>query len=116
MNIKSTEKKHLLKKLIAVFALIALLSAVAYCSGAKSFQPAFFHVFTLFFAINLFDVIVLDIGVFCHSKKLRIAGTEDMDREYKNYVFHIKGALKGIVLGSVIALLSAGIVHMVSIL
>ena len=70
----------------------------------------------LFIAVNLFDMLVLDIGIFCHSKKLRIAGTEDMDKEYKNYLFHVKGAVKGIMLGIVISLLSASIVQTVSIL
>lgn len=113
-TINKTEKGHILKKLIAVFAFIVLLAVVAYFSGARNFQTAFRHVFCLFMAVNLFDVIVLDIGVFCHSKKLRIAGTEDMDREYKNYGFHVKGAVKGMVLGLVISLLSAGIVFMIS--
>lgn len=112
-SIKKTEKGHILKKLIAVFIFIPLLAAVAYYSGAKSFKTAFIHVFILFLSVNLFDVIVLDIGVFCHSKKLRIAGTEDMDKEYKNYLFHVKGGIKGIVLGIVIALLSAGVVQLV---
>ena len=93
-SIKRTEKKHILKKLIAVFV----------------------HVFILFLAVNLFDVIVLDIGVFCHSKKLRIAGTEDMDKEYKNYLFHVKGGIKGIILGVVISLLSSCIIYIVSII
>ena len=93
-TIKSAEKEHILKKLFAILAFIVLLSAVA----------------------NLFDMLVLDIGIFCHSKKLRIAGTEDMDKEYKNYLFHVKGAVKGTVLGIVISLLSAGIVQIISIL
>ena len=57
-----------------------------------------------------------NIGLDDCSKKLRIAGTEDMDKEYKNYLFHIKGGIKGIVLGSVISLLSASIVYIVSII
>ena len=97
-------------------AFVVLLSAVAYFSGAKTFSTVFFHVLILFVVVNLFDMLVLDIGIFCHSKKLRIAGTEDMDKEYKNYLFHVKGAVKGIVLGIVISLLSASIVQIVSIL
>ena len=97
-------------------AFIVFLSAVAYFSGAKTFSTAFFHVLILFIAVNLFDMLVLDIGIFCHSKKLRIAGTEYMDNEYKNYLFHGKGAVKGIMLGVVISLLSASIVQIVSIL
>lgn len=115
-TIKSAKKEHILKKLVAIFAFIVLLSAVAYFSGAKTFLTAFFHVLTLFVVINLFDMLVLDIGIFCHSKKLRIAGTEHMDKEYKNYLFHVKGAVKGTVLGIVISLLSAGIVQIVSTL
>lgn len=72
--------------------------------------------FILFLAVNLFDVIVLDIGVFCHSKKLRIAGTEDMNKEYKNYLFHVKGGIKGIILGVVISLLFSYIIYIVSII
>lgn len=115
-SIKRTEKRHIIKKLIAVFVCVTLLSGVAYFSGAKNFQTAFVHVFILFLAVNLFDVIVLDIGVFCHSKRLRIAGTEDMDKEYKNYLFHVKGGIKGIMLGVVISLLSASIIYIVSII
>lgn len=68
-SIKKTEKRHILKKLIAVFVFIALLSAISYFSGAKNFQTAFLHVFILFFSVNLFDVVVLDfqiqeVGVF----------------------------------------------------
>lgn len=115
-SIKSTEKKHITMKLIAVLVFIILLSTVAYFSGAKTFETAFIHVFVLFLSVNLFDLFVLDIGVFSHSKKLRIPGTEDMDKEYKNYLFHIKGALKGIVLGTLISFLSASIVYMFSII
>lgn len=113
-SIQSTEKKHIAKKYITVFVYIILLSAVACFSGAQSFETAFVHVFILFLSVNLFDVIVLDIGVFCHSKKLRIAGTEDMDKDYKDYLFHVKGAVLGMVLGTVISLLSACLVHIVS--
>lgn len=56
--------------------------------------------------MNLYDMLVLDWGVFCHSKKLRIPGTEDMDKEYTDYLFHAKGAAKGIVIGVVVAILA----------
>ncbi|WP_204246954.1 hypothetical protein [Blautia sp. An249] len=114
-SIKSTEKRHIIKKLIAALIFAILLAATAYFSGSKSFQTAFFHVLILFAAVNFFDVFVLDIGIFCHSKKLRIPGTEDMDKEYKDYLFHIKGGIKGILLGFFVSLLSAGIVHVISI-
>lgn len=60
----------------------------------------------LFFVVNIYDMLVLDWGIFCHSKKLRILGTEDMDKDYKDYLFHAKGAMKGTVIGIIVAILS----------
>ncbi|MSC85650.1 hypothetical protein EAI89_17735 [Eubacterium sp. am_0171] len=60
-------------------------------------------------------MLVLDIGLFCHSKKTRIPGTEDMDKEYRNPRHHIIGAGTGTIIGAVVALLSGGIIHVVSI-
>ena len=53
------------------------------------------------------------MGIFCHSKKLRIPGTEDMEKKYKDYFFHAKGAFIGTLLGVVIALASAGIIKII---
>lgn len=67
----------------------------------------------MFFVVNIYDVIVLDWGIFCHSKKLRIPGTEDMEKEYKNSWFHFKGAAIGVIWGMVDALLSGLIIHII---
>lgn len=112
-TIKQREKSHISKKIGGLIFFVILLAAVAYFSGCRSFGTTFIHVFTLFFVVNIYDLIVLDLGVFCHSKKLRIPGTEDMEREYKNYGFHVKGAMIGCVLGLVVALLSGCVVWMV---
>ena len=64
---------------------------------------------------GVYDLLVLDIGLFCHSKKTRIPGTEDMDKEYRNPRHHIIGAGTGTIIGAVVALLSGGIIHVVSI-
>lgn len=115
-TIKEREKAHISKKLIAVVCFVILLAGVAYFSGCKDFASAFFHVFTMFLVVNLYDLIVLDWGVFCHSKRLRIPGTEDMVKEYKNPWFHLRGAVIGTVLGLVVALMSGGLVHLIIIL
>ena len=114
--IQKKEKKHLTVKIIAVFMFAIIFAVVAYFSGAKSFSKAYIHVFTLFFVVNIYDMIVLDIGLFCHSKKTRIPGTEDMDKEYRNPWHHIKGAGIGTIIGAVVALLSGGMVHFISII
>ncbi len=114
--IKVEEKRHLSVKLIAVLIFAIVLAVVAYYSGAKNFKSAYIHVFILFFVVNIYDMIVLDIGLFCHSKRTRIPGTEDMDKEYKNPWHHIRGAVIGIIIGTVVALLSGAIVHIIGII
>ena len=63
--------------------------------------------------MNIYDLIVLDWWIFCHSRKLRIPGTEDMEKDYKDYMFHVRGACVGVALGLVAALLSCCIIHLV---
>ena len=111
--IKERKKKHISKKIFGVFFFATVLAVVAYFSGCRGFEDTFFHVFILFVAVNLYDMLVLDWGVFCHSRKLRIPGTEDMDEEYTDYLFHAKGTLKGIGIGVVVALLAGAMLSLV---
>lgn len=113
--IQKIEKRHVLAKIISILFFAAVLAAVAYLSGAKTFTSAYIHVFILFFAVNIYDLLVLDIGLFCHSKRTRIPGTEDMDKEYRNPRHHIIGAGIGIIIGAVVALLSGSIIYAVSL-
>ena len=108
--IKERKKKHMSKKIFGVFFFAILLAIVAYFSGCRDFIDTFFHVFMLFFVVNLYDMLVLDWGIFCHSKKLRIPGTEDMDKDYRDYLFHAKGAMKGTIIGIIVAMLSGVII------
>ena len=34
--------------------------------------------------MNIYDLIVFDLIIFCHSQKLMIPGTEDMIKEYRS--------------------------------
>ena len=111
-TIKQREKAHISKKIFGLIFFVIVLSCVAYLSGCRSFSTTFVHVIVLFLVVNIYDLIILDWGIFCHSKKLRIPGTEDMEKEYKNYMFHVRGACIGSVLGLVVALLSGGIIHL----
>lgn len=114
--IKSAEKTHIARKIIAAVVSIIILGVVAYFSGARTFLAAFYHVFILFFVVNIYDMIVLDFVVFCHSKKVIIPGTEDMIDEYKKPWHHIRGAFIGTVLGAIVALLSATLVYAYSLI
>lgn len=89
-SIQKREKAHIDKKIFGIVFFIIVFSAVAYFSGCRDFNSTFFHVLILFLVVNLFDLFVLDMGIFCHSRKLRIPGTEDMEKEYKDYFFSCK--------------------------
>lgn len=111
-NIGTRKKRHITIKILSVFIFAIMLAFVAYYSGARSFVQTFRHVFIIFFAINLYDLFILDIGLFCHSKKTRIPGTEDMDEAYRSPRHHIRGAIIGTFLGVIVALISGGLIHL----
>ncbi|MBD5119315.1 MAG: hypothetical protein HDT37_09475 [Clostridiales bacterium] len=50
----------------------------------------------------------------CHGRRIRIPGTEGM-KEYQDYWFHIKGSLKGQIIGLPVALLAGGLVIVIGV-
>lgn len=108
-----TRKKNVARKIVGTLIAIILLAFLAYFSGKTNFTQSFIHVFILFLVVNLYDLIVLDLIVFPNSKKVVIPGTEDMVADYKNPVHHIKGAVKGVVIGLAVAALAGGIVEII---
>lgn len=113
--INKVEHKNWTRKFAGAIFITVFLSIVAYLSGKKSFLSAYNHVFILFLTVNLYDLIVCDLIIFCHSKKLMIPGTEDMVKEYKNPWHHIKGAIKGMLIGAFISLLAGSLIQVISL-
>lgn len=114
-SIASVEQKNGKRKILAVLLLPIFLAVVVYFSGITTFKEAFVHVFILFMVANLYDLIVFDMIIFCHSKKLMIPGTEDMIDEYRNPMHHIVGAIKGSIISLVIALLTAALIFAIGL-
>ncbi len=87
-------------KLLMSILFIAILTILIYFAGARTFLTGAFFAYIIWFVVNWYDVIALDIGVFAHWKKVRLPGTEDMDKEYSsNAAKHIKDGFFGTVLG-----------------
>ena len=103
-------KKSIIKKSFAAIQFVFLLAAaVRYANGADSFGKGFFYAYILWTIVNWYDVIFMDIIWFCHDKRYIIPGTEGM-KEYKDYMFHIKGGFIGMLYGLPVALIVGTIV------
>ena len=107
------DRNHIRKTLAIIVLVVVAVLVMIKINYAKSFWQGFLNTFIVWLAITWFDAIVLDCIWFCHSRRMRIPGTEDMN-EYQDYLFHIKqsciGTLIGIpvcaVVGLFVALLS----------
>ena len=112
--IEKMEKPRLVEVLkrkwpaVIVFGIVIGLF-VYFVNGADSFLKAFTVSYGLWAFVDWYDAIVLDIGWFCHSKMVRIPGTEDMVKDYQDYWFHIKASMVGMLLGVPVCLI-AGLV------
>lgn len=108
--ISTYKSKHLNTKVLFMVVCVFFMAILAWLSGATTFDKAFKHVFILFLSINIYDLVILDLWLFCHSKRVIIKGTEDMKKEYKDPIHHIKGAVVGTVIGVIIAALASGLI------
>ena len=84
----------------AALIVFAVLFAVVLrkFNGADTFLKGFGISCLIWLIIDWYDALVLDCIWFCHSKKARIPGTEDM-AEYRDYLFHIRQSCIGMLLG-----------------
>lgn len=96
---KQFSKKELIKKIFAVIIIVALASFIMIkVNHANTFLQGFGWTYIIWLAITWYDALILDCGWFCHSKRMRIPGTEDM-KEYHDYLFHIKASCVGTLIG-----------------
>ena len=107
---KSGNKGLIIAKIIVCLVFVALLSFMGYLAGARTFLTGFINTYIVWTVVNVFDVIALDLGIFMYWKKIRLPGTEDMDKEYTaNKWHHVKEGFYGILIGLPVCLL-AGLV------
>ncbi|MDO4778300.1 MAG: hypothetical protein Q4A42_01935 [Tissierellia bacterium] len=99
---------EVIRKAVA-FAVFILLGGILifYLNCVRTFLGAFFPMLAIMMAITWYDAVVVDCLWFCNSHKVRIKGTEDMDKEYKNCRFHIIESVKGTVISLVISVFTA---------
>lgn len=108
---KRFTKADYIRKGAALIVFAVFLAFVVHkFNGAGTFLEGFGISYLIWLIIDWYDALILDCIWFCHSKKVRIPGTEDME-EYRDYLFHIKGSCIGMLLG-LPACLSVGLLVM----
>lgn len=110
---KSNNNKIIVKFIALIIFLFIMVFILRYINGYKGFIDAFKYGFLLWTIVNLYDLIVLDIIWFCHDPYFVFKGTEDMESEYHNYLFHFKGFIIGEFLAIIICFLSALIISFI---
>lgn len=84
--------------LIVGTLILALLMVLA---GAKTFFMGFLGSYIIWFAINAWDCFFMDWILFANIKKIRLPGTEHMDKAYHQKKYHFIHGMIGVVLGLV---------------
>lgn len=87
-----------IKKIIALCIYLIVMFAVSLTveEDVIFIDENLSYMYIIWAVITLFEVLVLDIGVIAHVKKVRLPGTEHLDREYRKIG---KKALKDVAAG-----------------
>lgn len=109
-----TNKNKLVAKTFAAIIIVIIVSLILrYLNGYTTFNEAFFSSVIIWTVVNIYDVVIMDIIWFCHDRRFRFKGTEDMETEYTNYMFHIKEGLKGEIIGISVCIIIGLVVHFI---
>lgn len=100
----------LLKKGFAVLLALSILTSLALAAGATDFKTGFLYAYGLWLLVDWYDCFFLDWVLFANVKRIRLPGTEHMDKAYHQKKYHVVRSVIGMVLGLVPCLLCALIV------
>ena len=109
-----TNKNKVVAKTFAALLIVIIVSLILrYVNGYTTFKEAFFAGVVIWTVVNIYDAVVMDIIWFCHDKRFRFKGTEDMEKEYKDYMFHVKESIKGEIIGISVCIIVGLVVHFI---
>ena len=85
--------RTVLLKSLGIIIFTFILSAGAILAKAESFSDGFIFASILFLIVGAWDTFFIDWVLFAHLKIFRLEGTENMDKEYSQKWFHVKGII-----------------------
>ena len=105
----------LVKKGAALILALFLLAGLVLLAGANDFWTAFLASYGIWLLVDWYDCFFLDWVLFANVKRIRLPGTEHMDRAYHQKKYHVVHSAIGMVLGVIPCLLCGLVVMAVSI-
>lgn len=82
-----------LKKLIAVAAFLCLCAWMLHLAGAETFWQGVWLTWVYMFCVFAWDTFFLDWVLFARIRRIRLPGTEHMEKAYRQKWFHVKMCL-----------------------
>ena len=83
----------IIKKAVALIVFSFLFAWMAHLAGAVTFIKGLLTIYGFIIVLLVFDTCFLDWVLFPRIKRIRLPGTEHMDKEYKQKLFHVKAML-----------------------
>lgn len=80
----------IIKKIIGLIVFAIVFAWMTHLTGAQGFLQRLGVIYGYMIVICAWDVLVSDWLLFPRIKKIRLPGTEDMDKEYHQKWFHVK--------------------------
>ena len=82
-----------IKKVVALIAFMFIFAWMLHIAGADSFIQGVLLSYLYILVLFAWDTFFLDWILFANIKRLRLPGTEHMEREYHQKWFHIKACI-----------------------
>lgn len=106
-------KERIIKKIPALIILLGIWIFLVYLAGARTFFKGFIYSFIIWSTIKIFVVFIIDIIWYSNSPKYWIKGTEDLEKEYKNYKFYISSIPRSLIAGFIISIIVGVIINII---
>lgn len=103
----------MMKKCAALLLALAVFVGLVMLAGADSFKTAFFASYGIWLLVDWYDCFFLDWVLFANVKRIRLPGTEHMDKAYHQKKYHVVRSVIGMALGLIPCLLCGLIVMMI---
>lgn len=87
---RTLSKVMAIKKVSAIFVLIFTFAWMAHKAKAVTFIQGLTAIYGYMIVLAVFDTCFLDWVLFANIKRIRLPGTEHMEKEYHQKWFHVK--------------------------